>query len=205
MAETIPLPPPPEDGKYRVLVMEDDPFIGRLILTNLVKANLECRVATDGIDGLVEFKSYYPHLVISDIMMPGMDGRKVCATIREMSAIPIILITAADTSEAELIAFKSGADDFVPKPFDPRLLTARAVAALRRVYRYDVDAYQQADRRGAAAPAEAGDGTNQWMTCQNCAYRGPVTKFKHENARGERYMMCPHCQEVERFTYVTRS
>ena len=200
MAETLPLPSPPEDGKYRVLVMEDDPFIARLILTNLVKANFDCRVSPDGIDGIVEFRNYNPHLVISDIMMPGMDGRKVCATIRELSAIPIILITAADTSEAELIAFKSGADDYIPKPFDPKLLTARAVAALRRVYRYDVQAYQQTTA-GTAAMTE-GDGTNQWMTCQNCGYLGPVSKFKRENSRGQRYMMCPHCQEVENFTYA---
>ena len=138
MAEITPLPAPPTDGKYRVLIVEDDPFIGRLVMTNLMKANMTCLLATDGIDGMIEFKSFNPHLVLSDIMMPGVDGRQLCSTIRETSMVPIILMTSADTSEAELAAFKAGADDYIPKPFDPALLMTRVVVAMRRVYRYDL-------------------------------------------------------------------
>jgi DNA-binding response OmpR family regulator len=203
MSEPISLPEPPVDGRYRVLVVEDDPFIGRLVLTHLGKANLNCRLATDGIDGAAEFKNFNPHLVLSDIMMPGMDGRQLCSAIRETSLVPIILMTAADTSEAELAAFKAGADDYIPKPFDPTLMMTRVVATMRRVYRYDVQAHRQASRdQAAVTPVNSAEATiTQWVTCKACGYMGPQDKFRKENSRGQRYMMCPHCQEGQHFTF----
>lgn len=211
MAEPTPLPEPPPDGKYRVLVVEDDPFIGRLVLTHLGRANLNCRLATDGIDGVAEFKTFDPHLVLSDIMMPGLDGRQLCSIIRETSLVPIILMTAADTSEAELATFKAGADGYIPKPFDPTLMMTRVVAAMRRVYRYDVQAHRQASRvqtgsTPANSPANSTESstTQQWVTCKACGYIGPHDKFRKENSRGQRYMMCPHCQEGQHFTFHTK-
>jgi DNA-binding response OmpR family regulator len=192
MPDLTPLPERPPDGRYRVLIVEDDPFIARLVLTNLNKANFHCRVATDGIDGAIEFRNFDPHLVLSDIMMPGIDGRQLCATIRELSMVPIILMTAADTSEAELAAFKAGADDYIPKPFDPRLLMTRVIAAMRRVYQYDVQAH---------APASAAPQTGQIVNCMTCGYQGPHRQFRQENAKGERYLQCPQCREREHFSY----
>jgi DNA-binding response OmpR family regulator len=205
MPEQTPLPEPPADGRYRVLIVEDDPFIGRLVMTNLAKANLSGHLATDGIDGMIEFKNFNPHLVISDIMMPGVDGRQLCSTIREISLVPIILMTSADTSEAELAAFKAGADDYIPKPFDPALMMTRVIVSLRRVYRYDVQAHQQATAtQSAVQTAQAAAGaspTAQWVTCKTCGYMGPHDTFRKENSKGQRYMMCPHCQEGEHFTH----
>lgn len=203
MSEAAPqLPAPPADGQYRVLVIEDDPFIARLILTNLTKVNFIGRVATDGIDGMAEFKSFDPHLVLSDIMMPGMDGRQVCSIIRSVSMVPIILITAADTSEAELAAFKAGADDYVPKPFDPKLLITRVMATMRRVYRYSAPSpNSQAEAPAAAQAAPAPSAQVPWITCGMCGHSAPASQFRQENARGQRLLMCPHCQEREQFTY----
>jgi CheY-like chemotaxis protein len=212
MSEATPqLPAPPPDGQYRVLVIEDDPFIARLILTNLNKVNFNCRVATDGIDGMAEFKSWDPHLVLSDIMMPGMDGRQVCSIIRSTSMVPIILITAADTSEAELAAFKAGADDYVPKPFDPKLLMTRVMATMRRVYRYDAQAHTPSPALTAASSSNGAGTAIQapqpsaprvpWITCGMCGHSAAASSFRQENARGQRLLMCPHCQEREQFTY----
>jgi DNA-binding response OmpR family regulator len=209
MPEPMSLPTAPEDGRYRVLVVDDDPFIGRLVMSNLSKANLNCRLAADGVDGMVEFKNFNPHLVLSDIMMPGMDGRQLCSTIRSISMVPIILMTAADTSEAELAAFKAGADDYIPKPFDPTLLMTRVIATMRRVYRYDSQAHAQssAPPTPVSAPAAAqsvsapGASTVQIITCKSCGYKGTHDAFRRENSRGQRYVMCPHCQEMEHFAY----
>jgi DNA-binding response OmpR family regulator len=137
LMSSAPLPP----QQFRVLIIEDDAPIARLIEMNLARMNLSCRVAADGLAGIAAFKEFEPHLVITDIMMPHLNGRGVCAAIREHSMVPILMITAANSAEAELSAFQAGADDYIPKPFDPQLLAARVVANLRRVYRYDAEAY----------------------------------------------------------------
>jgi len=203
--------------KFRVLIIEDDPYIARLVLTNLAKVNLECRIAPDGLSGLSDFKEFNPHLVLTDIMMPGLNGRSVTSVIRESSMVPILMMTAADTSEAELESFKAGADDYIPKPFDPKLLSARVIAHLRRVYRYDADAYAvQATTPAAASSAsgattataataaavaggdsEAGSGVMQGRAqCRVCGYNAGVELFKRENAKGQRFLVCPQCQEI---------
>jgi DNA-binding response OmpR family regulator len=184
--------------KYRILVIEDDPFIARLITANLNKMNLDHRVSANGIEGLKDFKEYDPHLVITDIMMPGMDGRAVCSTIREISMVPILMMTAADSSHAEMAAFKSGADDYIPKPFDPQLLTMRVMAHLRRVYRYDASIYQEPPEPQQPAAEAIPRG---WMTCQTCGCKGERSQFARENARGQRFMLCPQCQESVHFLY----
>ncbi len=124
--------------KFRILVVEDEPAVARLILMNLAKAGLDCRYAPDGPSGLAAFQETKPHLVLLDLMMPGMNGRDVCARIRETSNVPIIMLTAVSGEEAQVQGFKVGADDYVTKPFNPKTLLARVVAHLRRVYRYDV-------------------------------------------------------------------
>jgi len=128
----------PQGGKFRILVIEDDPAVARLILVNLAKAGLDCRYAPDGVAGLVAFQETKPHLVLLDIMMPGMNGRDVCARIRETSTVPIIMLTAVTGDENQVQGFKIGADDYVTKPFTPQALIARVVAHLRRAYRYDM-------------------------------------------------------------------
>src|SRR5690606_14640203 len=105
----MPLPAPPETGKFRILVVEDDPSIARLLLTTLTRAGFECRYAPDGQERWTAFRTTEPHLVLTDIMMPGMNGQELCIKIRESSTVPIIIMTAADTEEAQLQGFKGGA------------------------------------------------------------------------------------------------
>jgi DNA-binding response OmpR family regulator len=202
------LPEVPENGRFRILVVEDDTNIARLILLNLAKANMECMHAPDGLAGLARFKESEPHLVITDIMMPNMNGMELCAKIREISSVPILMMTAADTEEHEMQGFKSGADDYVPKPFNPKLLVARVLANLRRVYRYDVTALAAVNTASnAAAPAappaspatpEAPDplsSRSDWVTCEACGYMGPRAKFQKTDSTGKVTMTCPVCKQ----------
>ncbi len=187
------LPTPPDSGKFRVLVVEDDGNIARLILTTLTRAGFECRYAPDGNEGLAAFKESNPHLVLTDIMMPGMNGQELVLKIRETSKVPIIMMTAADSEDAQLAGFKGGADDYVPKPFNPKMMTARVIAHLRRVYRYD---YQEEKETKKESSIPAG-----WAQCQGCGYMGPRERFRTGTRDGDPVTICPVCSQEERIAY----
>ena len=190
----MPLPNPPESGKFRVLVVEDDPGIARLILATLTRSGFECRYAPDGIEGWKAFRDGDPHLVLTDIMMPGMSGHELCVKIREISTVPIIMMTAADTEDAQLKGFKGGADDYVPKPFNPKMMTARVIAHLRRVYRYDFSEKKEAAETESSIPAG-------WAQCQSCQYMGPRERFKTKMEHGEPVTVCPVCNVAQSIAY----
>ncbi len=118
--------------KMRVLVVDDDPNIGQLIRLYLEKEGFEAQVEMRGDDGLAAFRSNPPHIVLLDLMLPGMDGWQVCREIRKISSIPIIMLTAKDETFDKVLGLELGADDYVTKPFDPKELIARIKAVLRR-------------------------------------------------------------------------
>jgi DNA-binding response OmpR family regulator len=193
------LPEVPANGKFRILVVEDDAHIARLILLNLAKANMECLHAPDGAAGLARFQEADPHLIITDIMMPNMNGMDMTAKIREMSPIPIIMMTAADSEDREMQGFKSGADDYVPKPFNPKLLMARVLANLRRVYRYDTSVAGTATA-SVIATAEPetpmpAPSRSDWITCDSCGFIGPRAKFQTTDKQGKSTLICPVCKQ----------
>lgn len=189
----MPLPAPPETGKFRILVVEDDPSIARLLLTTLTRAGFECRYAPDGQEGWTAFRTTEPHLVLTDIMMPGMNGQELCVKIRESSTVPIIMMTAADTEEAQLQGFKGGADDYVAKPFNPKMMTARIIAHLRRVYRYDFHEPKEIQTESSLPTG--------WVQCQRCDYMAPHERFKTEIIDGQPMTVCPSCGEAEHVAY----
>lgn len=188
----------PASKQFRILVIEDDANIARLILANLSKAGLECRYAADGVAGLAAFNETDPHLVLTDLMLPGLNGDGVIAKIREKSTVPVILMTAADSDEAQIQAFKAGADDYVSKPFNPKLMVARVVAHLRRVYRYDVTPEEE-EKPGTPDARDlipAG-----WVACDACGYLGPREKFEKSDTTGRRHIMCPNCKQGDTLTF----
>jgi len=185
----MPAPGPPIGGKYRILVAEDDSGIARLVIANLNKAGFECKYAADGAAGFKIFHEFDPHLVLTDIMMPGMTGHEMTAKIRETSTVPIIMMTAADSNENQLQGFKSGADDYVPKPFNPQLLMARVVANLRRVYNYDIA--KEEEKKPEEAPSMGIP--KGWAKCEACSYMGPLDRFSLTSPGGERKIICPRC------------
>lgn len=185
------LPATPPDNKFRILVVEDDAGIAKLISINLNMAGFDCRIATNGLDGWSAFQSVNPHLVLSDISMPGLTGHELTVKIRAQSSVPVILMTAANSDENELTGFKSGADDYVAKPFNPKLLVTRVVANLRRVYRYDAPAAPVAAPTTAPAEPTLPEG---WSRCDACGYMGPQFKFDGTDKDGSRIFVCPHCK-----------
>ena len=197
---------PPSGAKFRILVVEDDVAIGRLLTANLSKAGFACRHVPDGGLGLAAFHEFNPHLVLLDLMMPVMDGRQVCARIRESSTVPVIMLTAMDKDEDQVQGLKLGADDYVTKPFNPALLVARVMTHLRRTYRYnDVEESPMAGRNTAernTAPASAPQVPMGWTTCEGCGYMGPREKFESADVSGRSALKCPVCKEGNRLTFA---
>ena len=116
----------------RILVVDDDPNISELMNIYLEKEGYEVRTAADGNEGVALFKAYSPDLVLLDIMMPRKDGWQVCREIREISSVPIIMITAKGETIDKVLGLELGADDFIVKPFDMKEVFARIKAVLRR-------------------------------------------------------------------------
>ena len=115
-----------------VLVVEDDRNIGELLQLYLEKEGYAVTIATDGGQGLQKFRAIHPDLVLLDVMMPVMDGWAVCRAIRAESQTPIIMLTAKAETEDKITGLRTGADDYITKPFEMRELLARIEAVLRR-------------------------------------------------------------------------
>ena len=124
----------------RVLVVEDDSNISQLLNMYLEKEGYAVTVASDGGDGLAKFRALQPDLVLLDVMMPVMDGWTVCKTIRAESQTPIIMLTAKSETDDKVTGLKSGADDYITKPFEMKELLARMEAVLRRTDRKTTEA-----------------------------------------------------------------
>lgn len=118
--------------KSRVLVVDDDKNIAELISLYLEKEGYDTKKVYDGVEAVREFASYNPHLILLDIMLPGMDGYDVCKEIRKTSNVPIIMLTAKGETFDKVLGLELGADDYMVKPFDTKELTARVKAVLRR-------------------------------------------------------------------------
>lgn len=116
----------------KILIVDDERNIVELSKLYLEKEGYTTVCAYDGEDALNLFKSEAPDLVILDVMMPKIDGWQVCKEIRRTSQTPIIMLTAKSDTFDKILGLELGADDYVTKPFDPKELTARVKAVLRR-------------------------------------------------------------------------
>ena len=115
-----------------VLVVEDDRNIAELLQMYLEKEGYAVTVAGDGGKGLEKYRAIKPDLVLLDVMMPVMDGWAVCRAIRSDSTTPIIMLTAKGETDDKVAGLKSGADDYITKPFEMKEVLARIEAVLRR-------------------------------------------------------------------------
>lgn len=115
-----------------IFVIDDDQNISELVALYLNKEGFKCHEYNDGESGLNAFQNNAPDLVLLDIMMPGMDGYEVLREIRKISKIPVIMITAKGETFDKVLGLELGADDYIVKPFDPKELTARVKAVIRR-------------------------------------------------------------------------
>ena len=128
---------------YKILVVDDEIDIADFIGDYLTGEGYEVIKAYDGINALDKIRQDLPDLVILDVMLPGMDGFEVCKQIRMESAIPVLMVTAKDRDVDKIVGLEIGADDYIPKPFNPRELIARVKAILRRIYRQDYQSRSQ--------------------------------------------------------------
>lgn len=195
----MPLPDIPSNNKYRVQIAEDDGTIAQLIVMNLQTAGFATFVSPDGAQALQDFERISPHLLLCDIIMPGMTGHELIARVRAQSPIPIIMLTANDTDEVQLRGFKEGADDYISKPFNPKLLIARVIANLRRAYRYNPDMTTTAVASPTSVTTPAPVTTPEpglpkgFLRCGECPYIGPSWKFNALDSNKRPIVQCPSC------------
>ncbi len=119
--------------KNRILVVDDESRMRKLVKDFLVRREFEVLEAGDGEEAVDRFfQEKEIALIILDVMMPKMDGWEVCRTIRKHSQVPIIMLTAKSEERDELLGFELGVDEYISKPFSPKILVARVEAILRR-------------------------------------------------------------------------
>ena len=116
----------------RILIIEDDEGIVKVIQRGLQLEGYKVDAAYDGESGLELARSWFPDLVILDLMLPGIDGLEVCNRLRARSSVPILILTAKETTQDRVEGLDAGADDYLVKPFELDELQARVRALLRR-------------------------------------------------------------------------
>lgn len=115
-----------------ILIIEDEEAIQKILAEPLTFAGYRVTVASDGLEGINKFHRQSFNLILLDIMLPKIDGYTVCEMIRQESQVPIILLTALDTEDAQIKGFDKLADDYITKPFSIKLVLKRIEALLRR-------------------------------------------------------------------------
>jgi DNA-binding response OmpR family regulator len=129
------------DSHPLVLVVDDEPRIIRFVRINLEMEGFRVIEASDGLEALTQVREKMPDMVLLDVMMPEMDGFETLRMVREISSVPVIMLTVRSSEEDKVKGLDLGADDYITKPFSPRELVSRVRAVLRRFQ--------------AASPAEA--------------------------------------------------
>ncbi|MCC8049777.1 MAG: response regulator transcription factor [Clostridiales bacterium] len=126
--------------RLKILVVDDESRMRKLVRDFLVKKEFDVVEAEDGAQAIdVFFEQKDIALVILDVMMPKMDGWQVCREIRAYSTVPIIMLTAKSDERDELLGFDLGVDEYISKPFSPKILVARVEAILRRTSGFSAD------------------------------------------------------------------
>lgn len=138
------------NDKPRILVVDDEAQLTRVLRTGLKSRGYDVRTAADGVSAVETFEDWNPNLVITDLAMPNMNGLELCRLLRSKSQVPIIVLSAKGEEKTKIEALDLGADDFVTKPFGIEELLARVRASLRR-------AATQLTTEAAPTILEAGD------------------------------------------------
>ncbi|WP_223830143.1 response regulator transcription factor [Paenibacillus arenilitoris] len=123
-----------QPGQVRVLVVDDEPNIVSFLELGLQNGGFKVRSAQDGFDAVVQAKEFLPHVVVLDIMMPGLDGFEVCNLLKKMDKMGIIMLTAKEEIDDRVKALNLGADDYMIKPFSLKELIARIHARVRNLF-----------------------------------------------------------------------
>ena len=116
----------------KILIVDDDKELCKLIRRSVIHENMEAEYCYSGLFAIKKIKEEKYELVILDVMMPDMDGFETLERIREFSNVPILMLTSKDSSSSKVIGLRSGADDYLTKPFDMDELIARIISLIRR-------------------------------------------------------------------------
>jgi two-component system KDP operon response regulator KdpE len=130
------------DLPAKVLIVDDEPQITRVLRTALSTQGYSLRVAANGVEGMEAMHEWRPDLVITDLAMPQMDGVELCRNIRAVSEVPILVLSVRNQDRTKIEALDAGADDYVTKPFSIQELQARVRAQLRRRFASEPEAQQ---------------------------------------------------------------
>lgn len=122
---------------YKILIIEDDRTIANAVKNHLEKWGFEAKCAENFKDIMTEFTEFSPHLVLMDIGLPYYNGFYFCSEIRRISKVPVVFLSSASDNMNIVMAMNMGADDFINKPFDLTVLTAKLQAILRRTYSFN--------------------------------------------------------------------
>lgn len=141
---------------YKIFIVEDDTGIAEGIAEQMKQWDLEAKTVSDFHNVMGEFAEFQPHLVLMDISLPFMSGYHWCSEIRKVSRVPVIFISSASDNMNIIMAVNMGADDFIAKPFDQNVLTAKVQALLRRTHDFGLSS-PIIEYRGAML--NTGDGT----------------------------------------------
>ena len=144
----------------RLMLVEDDARLSSLVAEYLAAYEFEVAVVARGDEALARFRDFAPDVVVLDLMLPGMDGADVCRQLRALGGTPILVLTAREDDYDQVALLEHGADDFINKPVQPRVLLARLRALLRRAG--PAVAAAGAGAAGAAAGSAAAPGTLQF-------------------------------------------
>jgi len=115
-----------------LLLVDDDPTLLAVLARRMAREGYEVLTASSGAEALQQLEQRWPSLLIVDLMMPGMDGFELCARVKRIADLPIIVLSAVDASEAKVRALEDYAEDYITKPFEPDELVARVQRVLRR-------------------------------------------------------------------------
>jgi two-component system alkaline phosphatase synthesis response regulator PhoP len=123
------------NGQFKILLVDDEKDVREFLSYNLLKEGYKVETAKNGTEAIATAKKFEPHLIILDVMMPGMDGIEACNTLREDSRFKntiIVFLTARGEDYSQIAGFDAGADDYITKPIKPKVLMSRVKALLRR-------------------------------------------------------------------------
>ncbi len=155
---------------YTVLIADDEPRMRILVSDFLQNENYNVIEAKNGLEAVdLFFSDQSIHLVILDVMMPEMDGWDACREIRNVSQVPIIMLTAKNTEADELTGFDKGSDEYITKPFSPSILVARVNALIKRTY---------GSSKEKAYGILSIDYTNNQCRCNDVSLELSTTEFK---------------------------
>ncbi|MEA5038875.1 MAG: response regulator transcription factor [Clostridiaceae bacterium] len=178
---------------YRILIVEDDAVIAEAVRRECEGWGFEALCVLDFSNVLAEFTAFAPQLVVLDISLPFFNGYHWCSEIRKISRVPILFLSSASDNMNIVLAMNMGGDDFLPKPFDLSILTAKIQALLRRAYDFSAD-----------APMLTCGGAVLDTGSQALTYRGQTADLTRNEFRILQLLMERKGRVVSRETLMTR-